>query len=97
MIGDFMNVKVVRMISGEELVGDWNEEENSISNPVVMVPMSKEKLGFAPWLPYAKEQKFILKDQHIMVVGTPDTNLQNEYNRVFGSGLIVPEADKLIH
>ena len=44
MIGDFMNIKVVRMVSGEELVGEWNEEENSISNPVVMVPMAKDKL-----------------------------------------------------
>ena len=97
MIGDFMNIKVVRMVSGEELVGEWNEEENSISIPVVMVPMAKDKLGFAPWLPYAKEEKFILKDQHIMVIGTPDTNLINEYNRVFGSGLVVPEESNLVH
>ena len=92
-----MNIKAVRLVSGEELIGEWDQEKNKISNPVVMIPVTKDKLGFQPWIPYADEEDMILKDQHIMIVCTPDKNLQNEYNRVFGSGLIIPEDEQIIH
>ena len=92
-----MNIKVVRLISSEELIGDWNGETNTITNPVVMVPVAKDQLGFSPWIPYVDEEAVQLKEQHIMTVLTPDNKLQNEYNRVYGSGLIVPDADKIIH
>ena len=92
-----MNIKVVRLVSGEELIGGWNEETKTITNPVVMIPVAKDQLGFQPWIPYAEEEDMILKDHLIMVICTPDKKLQNEYNRVYGSGLIVPDADKIIH
>ena len=92
-----MNIKVVRLVSGEELIGDWNEEKHTIINPVVMLPVGKDKLGFSSWIPYVDEEEVQLKEQHIVTVLTPDKKLQNEYNRVYGSGLIVPDADKIIH
>ena len=95
--GDNMNIKVVRIISGEELIGDWNDEKYTITNPVIMVPVAKDKLGFSPWIPYVDEEEFQLKEQHIVTILTPDNKLQNEYNRVYGSGLIVPGADKIIN
>ena len=91
-----MNIKIIRLISGEELIGGWNEEKNIITNPVIMVPIAKDQLGFQPWIPYSEEEEMTFKEQHIVVVLTPDTKLQNEYNRVFGSGLLVPE-EKIIH
>ena len=92
-----MNIKIVRIVSGEELIGEWNEKTNTITSPVVMVPVAKDQLGFQPGVPYAEDEEIILKEQHIVVVLTPDNKLQNEYNRVYGSGLIVPDADKIIH
>ena len=92
-----MNIKVLRMVTAEELIGEWNEEKSSIMNPVVMVPVSKDKIGFQPWLTLSDDDEIFLKDQHIMAIVTPDIKLQNEYNRVFGSGLVVPENDKIVH
>ena len=92
-----MNIKVIRIVSGEELIGDWNEEKYTITNPVVMLPVGKDQLGFSPWIPYIDEEEVQLKEQHIVTILTPDNKLQNEYNRVYGSGLIVPDADKIIH
>ena len=91
-----MNVKIIRLISSEELIGDWNEETKTITNPVVMIPVGKDQLGFQPWVPYAEDETITLKEQHIVVVLTPDNKLQNEYSRVYGSGLIVPE-ENIIH
>ena len=92
-----MNIKVLRMVTAEELIGEWNEEKSSIMNPVVMVTVSKDKIGFQPWITLSDEEEISLKDQHIMAIVTPDIKLQNEYNRVFGSGLVVPENDKIVH
>ena len=91
-----MNVKIIRLISGEELIGDWNKETSTIISPVVMIPVAKDQLGFQPWIPYAEDKEITFKEQHIVVVLTPDKKLQNEYNRVYGSGLLVPE-EKIIH
>jgi hypothetical protein len=92
-----MNIKVVRLVSGEELIGDWDSIRTIINNPVVMVPIAKDQLGFQPWIPYSKDEDVQLKEQHIMTVLTPDKKLQNEYNKVYGSGLILPDSDKFIH
>ena len=91
-----MNIKAVRLVSGEELIGDWNEKTNTITSPVVMIPVAKDQLGFQPWIPYSEDEAMTFKEQHIVIVVTPDTKLQNEYSRVYGSGLLVPE-EKIIH
>ena len=91
-----MNVKIIRLISGEELIGDWNKETSTIISPVVMIPVAKDQLGFQPWIPYAEDDEVPLKEEHIVVVLTPDKKLENEYNRVYGSGLIVPD-ENIIH
>ena len=91
-----MNVKIIRLVSTEELIGDWNEETKTVTNPVVMIPVAKDQLGFQPWIPYADEEEVPLKEEHIVVILTPDKKLQNEYSRVYGSGLIVPE-ENIIH
>ena len=92
-----MNIKVLRLVTAEELIGEWDQEKSSIINPVVMVPVSKDKIGFQPWITLSDEEEIFLKDQHIMAIVTPDIKLQNEYNRVFGSGLIMPETENIVH
>ena len=92
-----MNIKVIRMTTAEELIGEWNQEKSSITNPVVMVPVSKDKIGFQPWITLSEDEEIFLKDQHIMAIVTPDIKLQNEYNRVFGSGLVMPEESNIVH
>ena len=56
-----MNIKIIRIVSGEELIGDWNKETNTITNPVVMIPIAKDQLGFQPWVPYSEEEEMVLK------------------------------------
>jgi hypothetical protein len=92
-----MNIKVLRLVTAEELIGEWDQEKGSILNPVVMVPVSKDKIGFQPWITLGEDEEIFLKDQHIMAIVTPDVKLQNEYNRVFGSGLIMPENDSIVN
>ena len=92
-----MNIKIVKIISSEELIGDWDEKRLIITNPVIMVPVAKDKIGFQPWITLSDDDEIFIKDQHIMAIVTPDIKLQNEYNRVFGSGLIMPENDNIVN
>ena len=85
-----MNVKIVKMISGEELIGEYDEETTTIINPVVIIPVSKEKIAFQPWVPYSEDKEFKLKESMILVVATPSKLITNEFNRVYGSGIVVP-------
>lgn len=79
------------MISGEELIGDYQESTNTIKNPVVMIPVSKEQIAFQPWLPYSEDKEYKLKEEQIHVVANPSATIKNEYSRIYGSGIVVPD------
>ena len=83
-----MNVKIVRMINGEEIIGEYND--NVISNPVVMIPVDKSKIALQPWLPYSEDKDYTLKEEQIQIVANPSKTIDNEYNRLFGSGIVMP-------
>ena len=85
-----MNVKIVKLTSGEELFGEFDPETSVIKNPVVMIPVSKEQIAFQPWLPYSEDKEFTLKESVINIVANPSTTIVNEYNRIYGSGLVIP-------
>ena len=83
-----MNVKIVKMISAEEVIGDFDEEQSIIKNPVVMIPVSKEQIAFQPWLPYAEDSEYQLKESQIILVATPSNTILKEYTKHFGSGIV---------
>ena len=83
-----MNVQIVKLISGEELIGEFDEVKYTIDNPVVMIPVNNEKIAFSPWMPYAENKEFILKENIIMTIAQPSKLIANEWNKAFGSGLI---------
>jgi hypothetical protein len=85
-----MDVKIVKLTSGEELIGEFDAETGVIKNPVVMIPVSKEQIAFQPWLPYSEDKEFTLKESVINIVANPSTTIVNEYNRIYGSGLVIP-------
>ena len=86
-----MIVKIVKLTSGEELFGDFDEQKSIIKNPVVMIPVSKEQIAFQPWLPYSEDKDYTLKTDHILIVATAAESISKEYNRIYGSGIIFPD------
>ena len=83
-------VKIVKLLSGDELIGEWDQENSLILNPVVMIPVNSEKIAFQAWMPYVEDTKFQLKEEQIVIVATPSKTIGNEYSRAFGSGILVP-------
>ena len=55
-----MNVKLIRMWSGEDVVADLIEEKDDsivICNPIVAVPAGNGQMGFAPWSSSSLKEK----------------------------------------
>tara|TARA_B110000495_G_scaffold155619_1_gene138974 strand:+ start:546 stop:803 length:258 start_codon:yes stop_codon:yes gene_type:complete len=84
------------LISCEELIGEFDEEKSIISNPVVMIPVSKEQIAFQPWLPYSEDKDYNLKENQIVLVASPSETIRKEYDRIYGSGLVTPSSHSIV-
>jgi len=92
-----MSLYIVRLITGEDLIGELeisktkdNEHKYKMKNVgmVQLVP-TKDGVGVSlyPYAPYAEQSEFIFKEQHVMTTYKPSVDLQNNYSRMFGSGI----------
>lgn len=90
-------VKVYKMISGEEVIGNQISETDThytVDKPasIMMTDQGNGKVGvgIAPFMPYAEGEKVDINRLAVAASATPASEMLNEYNRIFGSGLIVP-------
>jgi hypothetical protein len=88
-----MEVKIVRLTSGEEILGKVFDGEDSITikKPSIIIPAGREQLALAQWLPYSTIDDGVeIKKEYVVFMVSPMTELLNQYNESFGSGLFVP-------
>jgi hypothetical protein len=99
-----INVKLVKMISGEELIAEVVSDQESyitIKNPVrvVVVPTKTNPqtptVGFAPWAEFSEEKEFTIHKAHIIVTMKPVQEFINQYSAMFG-GLVTPSSKLII-
>lgn len=94
------DVKVFKMISGEEIIGSIVSTDSSkyeVKNPAQIVLQRTETgvgVAMAPYMPYATGN-INLHQTAIASDCTPDINLVNEYNKLFGSGIQIAPASAL--
>jgi hypothetical protein len=101
-----MTVKILKMITGEELIGELelvkksdhhNDYKLKNVGMVQMVPtQTGVGLSLYPFAPYTEEDTYYFKHEHVMTTMTPGTELLNNYNRVFGSGIQLVEKSNII-
>jgi hypothetical protein len=93
-----MNVKLMRLSTGEDLIGDVITNENGnvvIENPCIVYLSQNPNggpanLGMTRWMPYASNKEFSLDSKYIVTFAEPVEELAKQYDSVFGAGLIVP-------
>ena len=95
-----MNIKVLRMWSGEDVVTDVLAEDEdflTITNPIVAVPTGQGQLGFAPWAPLLKGKDVELRIQKAYVVYVSEANdsIESQYTEMF-SVIATPPKSGLI-
>ena len=94
-----MNVKLIRMWSGEDVVADLIEDKEDtivLSNPIVAVPAGNGQMGFAPWSPLLKGKGEELEVTKKYVVYIADTQEQiiEQYESMFS--VIQKPSKKLV-
>ena len=82
-----MVVKLLRLKSGEDIVGEVireNEELITISNPAILMPVSQSpgrqdqiQIGLAPWIPFSEETEFKLPRDWVLLTTTPVQDIVN--------------------
>ena len=88
-----MDVKIVRLISGEEVIGYVDDTETGVlvKEPAILLPTPEGKLMFAKWLPYADVKNGVpLKSKDIVFCVKAMKDLEDHFISVVVGGLIVP-------
>tara|TARA_E500000331_G_scaffold312206_1_gene320013 strand:- start:29 stop:319 length:291 start_codon:yes stop_codon:yes gene_type:complete len=95
-----MNVKLIRMWSGEDVVADLvkeTEDSITITNPIVAVPSGQGQLGFAPWSPLleGRDVELEVTKKYVIYINMPQEQIVEQYNDMF-SPVATPPRKKLI-
>jgi hypothetical protein len=95
-----MNVKLVRMRSGEDVVLDLIEETDdslTFCNPIVAIPNGQGTLGFAPWAPLlaGRNAPVTVPKDYIVYMADTQEEIVDQYTQMF-SIIETPPSKKLV-
>ena len=86
-------MKLVRLSSGEEIIGKITETETSVTikDGYSLIPAGEGKIGFMPFMAYTKADEGVTIDKKfIMFIVEPIEDLLNQI-RQMDSGIVVPD------
>jgi hypothetical protein len=88
-----MSVKVVRMLSGEDILCVCEDQDDTIEikDGVVIVPTQNQSVQFVPYSPFTTKDPIQLNKDMVVFVADPDKSLQDQHKKMFG-GIITPES-----
>ena len=90
-----MNIKIVKLVTGEEVICEYKEEENNVilENPIIIATVpSEEGIIIAmtlPWMLVSGKNTFTLDKNYIIYSDEPSEELSNQYSSQFGSGIVI--------
>jgi hypothetical protein len=89
-----MNVKLIRLTSGEDIVANLiseNDDSIIIENAIVAVPSGRGELGFAPWSPLLSKnvKELTISKNFVIYVSETQDQIVEQYSEIF-SPIITP-------
>jgi hypothetical protein len=101
-----MKILTMKLVTGEEILGEIESESETeyvIENPVgIAIVRGKDgqpSVGFAPF-PLHAEQKtgatVAISKKSVVYSYVPAEDFVNNYNQIFGSGIVLPPTKTLI-
>ena len=89
------DVKLVRMKSGEELIGKFKDTDTGchLDDVLILVPTGEGSIGLMPYMPYtnATAEGIDIPQDFVLFVLTLAKELENHYTAQF-NGLVVPKG-----
>ena len=94
-----MNIRLIKMNSGEDVVCDLIREEADtlvICNPIVMVPQGNGQVGFAPWSPFLSDsvKELSIRRSYTVYISEPKDEVCKNYEEIFSP--IIKPSSKII-
>ena len=94
-----MNVKLIRMWSGEDVIADLVGDLTDnivIRNPIVAIPAGQGQMGFAPWSPLLKGKDIDLEvtKKYVVYITEAQEQIVEQYEDMFS--VIKSPSKKLI-
>ncbi len=88
-----MSVKVVRMLSGEDVLCECEDKDGffEFQDAVVVVPTQNQSLQFVPYSPFSTKDALVINKDMVVFVAEPDSSLVNQHKKMFG-GIITPDS-----
>lgn len=89
-----MSVKVVRMLSGEDVLcvcedkGDYLEVDDS----VVIVPTQSGTVQFVPYSPFSTKDPLQVNKEMVVFIADAESSLSNQHKQMFG-GIVTPTSN----
>jgi len=93
-----MNIKLIRLQTGEDLIADTKITDNGdlkLENPCMVYVRpsgNSANVGLTRWMPYAEDKIFTIEKRWVVVMADPAEDMANEYNKAFGSGIVLAPA-----
>lgn len=90
-------MKIVRLTTGDEIICNVEETENSvtITDAFSMVATEPGKIGFIPFMAYAKNDRFVIDKQFVVMVVDPVEEIVDQI-RSMTSGIVTPPKQGII-
>jgi len=87
-------MKLVRLSSGEEVIGKVRESENSIviKDGYSLIPAGEGKIGFMPFMAYTKAKEGILIDRKFVVFIVEPVDELVDQVRQMDSGIVTAKS-----
>ncbi len=97
-------IKLFRMRSGEDVIGDVeseNQEYINLEGPAVLMPVQGNQggqmsMGMIPWQPFSKNKEFSIPNDWIVTMSAPTDDVADGWRRSFGSGIEVAPKKMLL-
>ena len=90
-----MNIKVVKLVTGEDVICEYKEKDENyviMEDPVIIMTVpTEEGIGISmalPWGMISDKREFEIRKDHIIYEIDPPEELSNQYSSQFGSGII---------
>ena len=95
-----MNVKLIRMWSGEDVIADLVKDKGDyviIKNPIVAIPSGQGLMGFAPWSPLleARDTELEVSGKYVVYIANTQEDIIEQYREMY-SPVATPPKKKLI-
>ncbi len=86
-------MKLVRLSSGEEIIGKVTETENdvTIKDGYTLIPAGEGKIGFMPFMAYTKADKGVTIDRKFVVFMVEPIEDLVKQIRQTDSGIVIPD------